>query len=119
MAHAGNHEEPSELLRLLFAAELAHEVFIEVDGLPHRHDRIGPTLEEDQFPAAVAELGDVARHCAVERRPEDGVDLGHVRLDVEGAPIPIEAKHPFEETVKSRLARGVAGRLEEAPVEDP
>ena len=78
MAHAGNHEEPSKLFRLLFAAELAHEGLVEVDRLPDRHDRIGPALEEDQFPAAVAELGDVARHRAVERRPERGVDLGHV-----------------------------------------
>ena len=28
------------------------------------------------------------------------------------------AKHPFEEAVEPRLSRGVAGRLQEAPVED-
>ena len=97
---------------------LAHQILIEVDGLSDRHDRIGPTLEEDQFPAAVAELGDVACHRAIERRPERGVDLDHVPFDVERAPIPVGAEHPFEEAVKPGLARGVAGRFEEAPVED-
>src|SRR6185437_6211782 len=99
--------------------ELTHEALVEVDGLPYRNDWIRQTLEEDQFPAAVSEFSDIARDCAVERRPEGGVDLHHVLFDVERAPVPVGAEHPLEETIKSRLARGVAGRLDEAPIEDP
>src|SRR6202453_3407876 len=97
VTHAGNHKEPSEFLRFLFAAKLGQKTFIEVDGLPYRHDRICPTLEEDQLPAAIAELAEVACHCALQHRPEGGVDLDHVLFDVEGAPIPVWAKHPLEE----------------------
>src|ERR1700677_2264512 len=118
VTHAGNHKEPCEFLRFLFAAKLSQKTFIEVDGLPYRHDRIRPTLEEDQLPAAIAELADVACHCSVQRRPKCSVDLDHVPVHVESAPIPVGAKHPLEEAVKSRLARGVAGRLEESPIED-
>ena len=95
MANAGDHEEPRELFRLFFAAELAREALVEIDSLPDRNDRIGPALEENQLPATIAELGDVARHGAVERRPEFGVDLLHVGLGVERAPIPVWGQTPI------------------------
>src|SRR6185437_17065785 len=39
VAHAGNHEQPRERLRLRLAAELAHQAVVELDGLLNRNDR--------------------------------------------------------------------------------
>ena len=62
-------------------------------------------------------LAEIASRGAVQRRPERGVDLGHVRLDTEVAPVPVGAEDPLEQAVEPRLAGRVAGRLQEAPVE--
>ena len=75
MADAGDHEEPRELFRLFFAAELAHEALVEIDRLPDRNDRIGPALEEDQLSARSWNFVTSPGHRAIERRPERGVDL--------------------------------------------
>ena len=114
---ARRHEQPRELLRLLIAAELVAEPLVQSDGLIGRDDRIGPALEDEKLAAARLELAEIAGRGAVQNRPELGVDLGHVAIEIELAPVPVAAQSPFKEAIERRLARRIGGRFQERPVE--
>ena len=117
MAGARGHEEPRELLRLLIAAELVGEPFVQGDRLIGRDDRIGPALEDEELAAARLEGAEVSRCGAIQIGAKRGVDLRHVAIEIETPPVPVGAERPFEQAVERRLARRIGGRLEKTPVE--
>ena len=84
-------------------------------GRGQRSDRPSPALEDNQLATARLKPGEIPRHRAVLDGSQLRINLRHVTVEVEIAPVPFGAENPFKQPIERRLARRVKRGLEKRP----